>query len=150
MTIILEIFQGFKMGMFASVVGAANAEANDFFTTLTQESALFAYGCGGGTNTSAGGVGTSSDFAEQSPQAVFLQLFGSYFGDYDTTDNLMRASLASAGAGLTVTWSGRPNWNYHSLAMGESMATAVLHSQRAGNGLYSDSGHSIHGVHLRW
>lgn len=109
----------------ASLVGAENTMAGDFFTGITTPT-LWGYGCGGGNYSGAGGVGSTADFASKSPQAVFTMLFGSYFGDYDSSDNFMRACLASSGAGLTCVWGGRGNWYFHHMGMGEPIGTSVL------------------------
>lgn len=80
----------------------------DWFATLGAKSMLFAYGCGGGTFTSASGVGTSTDFSKNDSRAVFTQLFGSWFGDWDSTNCFMRGPLAGTNnsLGLTCQWSG--------------------------------------------
>jgi hypothetical protein len=44
-------------------------------------------------------------------------LFGSYFGDWDNTNNFLRAALAQ-GNTLTNCWAGRPNWHFYAMAMG--------------------------------
>jgi hypothetical protein len=48
-------------------------------------------------------------------------LFGSYFGDWDTQDNFLRAALASSPHVLTNAWAGRPAWYLHHMAMGENI-----------------------------
>ena len=56
--------------------------------------------------------------AVDSLQSVFTFLFGSYFGDWDSPDNFLRAALAS-GTILSNAWSGRPLWSMHYMAMGD-------------------------------
>src|SRR5688572_18790578 len=92
-----------------------------FFSTLNNESFLWAYGCGGGGNNKADGVGTTLDFATQSPRAVFLVLHGSYFGDWNVTDNFLRAGIASSGHTLASLWSGLPHWYMHPMGLGASV-----------------------------
>ena len=48
-------------------------------------------------------------FARNDSKAVFTLMFGSYFGDWDNPDNLLRAPLAGTAnsLGLTNAWSGR-------------------------------------------
>src|SRR5262249_29285360 len=60
---------------------------------------------------------------------VFTMLFGSYFGDWDSQDNLMRAVLASPTYGLTSSWSGRPHWFVHHMGLGEPIGHSVALSQ---------------------
>lgn len=104
--------------------------AGDIFGDLASgDPYLWAYGCGGGTNTSAGGVGTSADFAAKPVHAVFTMLFGSYFGDWDTQDNFLRAALASSPHVLTNAWAGRPAWYLHHMAMGENIGFSARLTQ---------------------
>lgn len=110
-----------------ALAGPANVKTGDFFSeTDGADTWLMAYGCGGGNYMGAGGVGNSQQFKSDTVQAVFVQLFGSYFGDWDyELDPFMPSALASKGNVLTCTWSGRPNWFYHHLGMGEPMSKAI-------------------------
>jgi Secretion system C-terminal sorting domain len=115
---------------FAPFVFNSNIVEADYATSLTTESYLWSYGCGPGSYTSAGSLdnGTSLTSAELgssiSLQASFTMLFGSYFGDWDKTNNFMRAALAS-GNTLSVSWAGRPNWHYHTMAQGDHLGSAA-------------------------
>jgi hypothetical protein len=100
----------------------------DWFTTLGTESHLFAYGCGGGTYTSAGGVGTTTDFSTKPVNAVFTFLFGSYFGDWDIENSFLRAPLASDPMALTCAWVARPHWYFHHMAYGYPIGYSALQS----------------------
>ncbi len=101
---------------FASLLGPEKIATVDWFTTLKTEDYLWAYGCGGGTYTSAGGIGTTDDFVANKVHAVFTMLFGSYFGDWDSQNNFMRAALASKPSILTCSWAGFPHWYFHNMA----------------------------------
>ena len=115
---------------FAAFFGASNTVAgSDWFGTLAANSYLWGYGCGSGTFTSAGGVGATTDFAANAPHVVFTMLFGSYFGDWDSQNNFLRAGLASAGYTLTSVWSGRPYWQFHHMAMGQTIGFSTLVTQ---------------------
>jgi hypothetical protein len=114
---------------FSALLGDANVKASDYFTGVADTNVLWAYGCGGGYYTSCGGVGSTTDFVSRPVNAVFNMLFGSYFGDWDSQDNIMRAILASKGAALTCSWAGRPHWYYHTMGMGETIGSAALLSQ---------------------
>lgn len=74
---------------------------------------LMGYGCGGGGYEACLDVGNSRNFAGEYVNVVFMQLFGSYFGDWDSQDNLMRSALGGLGGVLTCSWSGRPWHHYH-------------------------------------
>jgi len=103
-----------------SITFANNSTTADYRTNLNKQSYLWSYGCGGGSYTSAGGIGNTAQLAGDSLQTVFTLLFGSYFGDWDKTNNFLRAPLAQ-GLTLTNAWSGRPHWYFHHMAMGETI-----------------------------
>ena len=66
-------------------------------------------------------MGSTADWAATDAKTVFTFLFGSYFGDWDSGDNFLRAPLASATYGLTSAWSGRPLWYAQAMAIGETI-----------------------------
>ncbi|MCF8245686.1 MAG: T9SS type A sorting domain-containing protein [Saprospiraceae bacterium] len=113
------------------LVGVNNVQAGDFFNdTDDGQSFLFAYGTGGGSYTSANGVGTSAQFASDTVNAVFVQLFGSYHGDWDYNPNpFMMSALASKGGILNCAWAGRPHWFTHPLGAGETIGNCALQTQ---------------------
>jgi hypothetical protein len=51
--------------------------------------------------------------------------FGSHFGDWTHTDNVMRSALATPSLGLTACIVGLPHWFCHHMAMGEPIGYAV-------------------------
>ena len=114
---------------FATFFGVGNTDDKDWFSTLPETAYLWAYGCGGGSNGKANGVGFTKDFVEHGSKAVFTMLFGSYFGDWDHPDNFLRAPLAAEGYGLTCAWDGRPHWFFHPMAMGKNIGYCALRTQ---------------------
>jgi hypothetical protein len=131
---------------FAPCFGAANSVAADWFTTLATQSYLWGYGCGAGGYTSASGIGTTADFAASDPRVVFTMLFGSYFGDWDSQNNFMRAALATPTCTLTCAWAGRPHWAFHHMALGEPIGFSARLAQN-NSGLYAANGYS-RSVHI--
>ncbi len=109
--------------------GPSNVVADHWFPLLRTNAYQSAYGCGAGVYTSAGGVGTTADFAAGPVRTVFTMLFGSYFGDWDTTNCFLRAPLASVPSALTCVWAGRPKWFSHPMDLGEPIGTVshLLH-----------------------
>jgi len=73
---------------------------------------------GMGTTGTYGDV-TSYDIVAQDSKAVFFMMFGSWFGEWDSRDNLMRSVLATRSMGLACSWAGRPHWYYHHMGLGE-------------------------------
>lgn len=115
---------------FAPFFGGSNVvSTTDWFGSLTNDTYLTAYGCGGGTFTSVDGVATTAQLSTRDPGAVFTFLFGSYFGDWDTTNNVMRATLATPTYTLTSAWAGRPHWFVHHMGLGETIGHSARLTQ---------------------
>ena len=93
----------------------------DYVTSTKQQCYAFTWGGGAGTYTSAGGIGNTQSFTNDSIQQIFTMLFGSYFGDWDSENNFLRAPLASRKGGLTSVWSGRPHWHFHHRPLGKQL-----------------------------
>jgi len=141
-----EAFAASGWRNFSALVGEANVVAGDYFTTqntTTGGGYAWSYGCGSGSYTSAGGIGSTANFATSTNRNLFTVLFGSYFGDWDSTDNFLRAPLCS-GWTLTSAWAGRPHWSFHPMGLGETIGAGAKLSQNdtvAG-------GYGTRGVHI--
>ena len=123
---------------FSPMFGAENVFAADWFTTLPTQGHLWGYGCGPGWYRGAYELGHSGEFQSKDPQVVFTMLFGSYFGDWDSPDNFLRAPLASPSYGLTSAWAGRPDWFVHPMALGETIGFVTRRTQNNDGSLYTD------------
>ncbi|HEX4262927.1 MAG TPA: glycoside hydrolase family 9 protein [Verrucomicrobiae bacterium] len=139
-----EAFAASGWRNFAPLFGANK------ITTVTQEGAwlptlrtnayLFAYGCGSGSYTSIGGIGSvgryrdgvTTELVQDDVKAVFTLLYGSWLGDWDSEDNIQRAVLATKDLGLTCSWSGRPHWFMHHMALGEPIGFSARLTQNDG------------------
>ena len=136
---------------FSSLLGANNVEAGDYITSTKANSYLWSYACGAGWYTGSSGVGTTNDFASDQMESVFTMLYGSYFGDWDNQNNFLRAPIASPSASLVSVWGGRPNWFFHTMAMGEPIGYSYINSVDNANtyfpkGYYSNKIHqALHG-----
>lgn len=131
------------------LVGEANIKDADFFVDSKSKRWLMGYGTGPGSYTSAGGVGNSTNFATDTVNIVFSNLFGSYHGDWDyESDPFMVAALASRGGILNCSWAGRPHHFYHALASGESIGYAMKETMNApyNLGFYGSIGEA--GAHI--
>jgi hypothetical protein len=103
------------------------------YTTSLSSSYLWSYGCGAGSHTSVAAIDggtalTTSELSTIDLQSTFTMLFGSYFGDWDRDNNLLRAALAS-GRTLASVWAGRPNWHFHTMASGDHIGISAKMSQ---------------------
>ena len=132
---------------FAPFFGASNIVASsDWLGTLASNSYLWGYGCGAGTYTSCSGVGATANFAASDPQVVFTLFFGSYFGDWDSQNDFLRAALGTTNYTLTSAWAGRPNWICHHMALGQTIGFSTLVTQN-NYGLYN-TGLEYNEVHI--
>lgn len=124
---------------FSTMFGDQNVTAGSYRSDLGTDSYLWSYGTGGGDFVSAGGISSTNNFVTDSLQTVFTMLFGSYFGDWNVTNNFLRAPLASKGWTLTDCWSGRPEWIYHHMALGANIGYSTWVTQND----YTDYFHTV-------
>jgi hypothetical protein len=147
-----EAFAASGWRNFAAFFGADNVVAVpgwSFFSTLSSQSYLWSYGCGGGSYYTCDGLGSSDDFATTDVQTVFTMLLGSYFGDWDNESNFLRAPLGSTSSALAVAWAGRPHWFFHHMGIGETIGYSARISQNnKSGGLYSAQNYGTYGVHV--
>ncbi len=132
---------------FGPLVHPNNVAAADYFGTLGSQSRLFSYGCGGGWFNASNGVGNTAQFGSTAVKTIFTFLFGSYFGDFDTQDNFLRAPLAS-GHALTSAWAGFPNWFIHHMAMGGTIGQSLLLTQNNSTNHYEPTNGQTSRVHI--
>lgn len=132
---------------FSPLVGTDSVSAKPFISTLATSSYQWAYGCGGGTFTSASGVGSTTDFVANPVNGIFTLLFGSYFGDWNTQNNFLRAPLCADTPSLMSCWAGRPNWFFHHMALGEHLGYSSLLSQN-NDGFYTPTNFGARWVHV--
>lgn len=109
---------------YAPMFGVNNVMELAYRQTLSNQSYLWTYGCGGGGPESASDINNTTNFSSDSLQTIFTMLFGSYFGDWDYPNNFLRAAIASRTC-LNSTWGNRPNWLFHHMALGEPIGYAA-------------------------
>ena len=131
---------------FTPMFGADQVFRGNYEVDLVDGSYLWAYACGAGSYTSMGGVGNVNNlYVAKDIQTVFAMNFGSYFGDWDRQNNLLRAALASGNI-LTNAWAARPNWQFHQMALGDHIGACALRSQ---NNLFTyESGFGARSTHV--
>ncbi len=130
----------------SNLFGANNVTNEDYFSTLQEQNYLFSYGCGAGSYTSCGGIGTSADFISKPLKHSFTLLAGSYFGDWDSQNNLMRTAVATSA--LACGWGGIPKWYIQHTALGLTLGYGVRLTQNNStvffNGNFNSSANAIH------
>lgn len=117
-----NLAEGFGQNGYRNIgalVGRDSTFSRDF-DVLKSDTYLWSYGAGGGNFQGASGISNTTNFTQDSIQSIFTMLFGSYFGDFDSNNNFLRASLAT-GTVLSTVWAGRPNWHFHPMGMGATL-----------------------------
>ncbi|MEO6834135.1 MAG: T9SS type A sorting domain-containing protein [Chitinophagaceae bacterium] len=142
-----EAFAANAWRNFPVIVGAKNILTADLETTLKDSAYQWAYGCGGGSYTTASGIGATADFDTTPVKGIFMMTFGSYFGDWDATNNFLRAPLCAPEPALTNAWAGRPNWFIDAMGLGESIGYCANKTQN-NNGTYNPSGIGAKWIHV--
>jgi hypothetical protein len=102
-------------------------DAQRWISMVTSSKYLWSYACSGGENNALGWLGVhppyetvySTDIVDQNAQAVFAMFFGSWLGDWDESDSILRSILATPTVGLTCCMAGRPHWFFHHMGLGE-------------------------------
>lgn len=123
-----EAFAAATWNDFTTFFGDSVFE-RDYVTDGRQQPYLFTAGIGFGNYSTCFGVVNTNQFASDSIQQFFTLLFGSYFGDWDSQNNLLRAALGSKKGGLASAWSGRPYWHLHHMALGKHIGFSTRLTQ---------------------
>lgn len=144
-----EAFAASAWRNFAPFFGAGNVTSlpnlGTWIPTLSSNAYLWSYACGAGSYTSVGGIGntgqyndgTSTELMNADIKSVFALLFGSWLGDWDSEDDIMRTVLALPSYGLASAWSGRPHWFFQHMALGLPIGySARLTQNNSSSGLY--------------
>ncbi len=135
-----EAFAGCGWRNFAPLLSSDSiVTTGNFFDMVGNNSFLWAYGCGPGSYQSANTVGTTADYATKPLNTVFVSTFGSYFGDWDNTDNFLRAALANSGKILVNFWNGRPYWALHYMGLGGTIGESMISTQNNTGDQYEQS-----------
>lgn len=131
---VLEGFAQNAIRNFTAFFGPDDVEELDYWGTLNSGADyLWSYGSGNGTYSLANGINggsalTTNHIADGFNESTFTMLYGSNFGDWDTPNNLLRASIAG-GRTLACSWAGRPNFHYQHMALGENIGYSAQLSQ---------------------
>ncbi|MGB0429656.1 MAG: T9SS type A sorting domain-containing protein [Bacteroidia bacterium] len=150
---ITEGFAGVGLRHFGQMVGDENVTENtSLLANAIDQKLLWAYGCGGGDYDRCGNrlrdkngkrvdsfsVSQTSDYFNYNVNCAFNILFGSFFGDWDNDNNLLRAPLAGKSPALATFWAGRPVWHLNEFAHGMPLGQSLLTTQNTDIFLFSD------------
>jgi len=144
-----EAFSGSGWRNFGSLLGLSRITAGNLSSGASEvgsEECLFGFISGLGTWSTLPGI-TLEDWNGGRFQAVFTLLFGSYFGDWDSENNLLRGVLTSPKGGLAACFAGRPQLFLHHMGLGESIGASIITSQN-NVGVYMPMGFGANGTHI--
>jgi hypothetical protein len=136
---------------FSPLLGKDSITVVGYYQTIPAMASTayqWVYGCGGGTFTSLNHIGSTSDFVNNPNNSIFTMFFGSGFGDWNTTDNFMRAALCSNPPALTSCWAGRPNWYFHHMSLGENIGYSTLITQNNSTLLYNNNDKPLYSTEI--
>lgn len=144
-----NLAEGFAQGAIKSFHTFLEPDSINYedFKQCTSKDYLFTFGAGGGSYQSAGGIISTNNLVTDSIRSIFTTIFGSYFGDWDSQNNLLRAALAR-GSSLINAWSGRPIWYFHHMAMGKPVGQVLLNTINNNGNYYSQFGKFLSSVSL--
>ena len=118
----------------------------DYVPELSSKPYLWSYGCGPGSYTTCSGVAKTTDFVSNSFDNIFTILAGSFFGDWDVSNNFLRAPLTNSS--LASFWGGIPKWYIHHMALGKNIGygskITINNNNLFFNGLFNNSQQGIH------
>lgn len=130
----------------APIVGSANIEEGNYRNSLLENSYFISHANGLGSFNECQNVISTQQLKQDSLNSVISILYGSYFGDWDSPDNLLMATTLR-GNSLVSLWVGRPNWQIHSMALGYPIGQSLVNTQN-NNSLNYNSGIASKGVHI--
>jgi hypothetical protein len=124
--------------------------------TLANNAYLWAYGDSSGSYSAVNNLGTngpyytatSVDLVSNDIKSVFVVFFGSWMGDWNVQDNLLRSVLATPSYGLAAIWSGRPHWFLHPMALGETIGYCARLTQNNDKTYRNELNNFTRGVHI--
>jgi hypothetical protein len=114
---------------FYPLFGEDSINIKNMVFEVMENDYLFVYGCGSGSYNSAYQAAYTINYSSSPVRAAFSMIFGSYHGDWDSKDNVLRAFLAGEPYGFTSAWAGRPHWFFHHLAQGENIGYSTRLTQ---------------------
>jgi hypothetical protein len=127
---------------FSSFMSTDSVFQRDYFTSQNAQNYLWSYGCGAGSYTSCSGVGLSTSFIPGTFKNVFTSLAGSFFGDWDNTNNFLRAPLCVGS--IASFWGGIPRWYAHHFGLGMPIGYSTMITQNSKTTSFNGSENKVH------
>ncbi|GAB5465826.1 MAG: hypothetical protein Kapaf2KO_12620 [Candidatus Kapaibacteriales bacterium] len=120
-------FPGFTMrSFFGTMVGEDNIELGNIQFRPKEKDFTFGHGGGSGGSKSVHAIAYAQEYGLDEYKIKFNQFFGSFVGDIDFEDQIMRAVIANKGNTLTCNFGGRPLWINQNMVNGEMIGESFL------------------------
>lgn|ERR1043166_7085288 len=139
----------------ANVADAAPIDQR-WISMIAGQSYLWTCACTSGGYSSMSYLGTngqysdvwSTDIVGQDAKAVFFMLFGSWFGEWDHSDDILRAALATPTMGLASCLAGRPHWFVHHMGLGEPIGFSARLTMNNSSLYRNEVNNLTRGIHI--
>jgi len=132
---------------FADLVGPDSIETGAYVPGLSNSSYIWSYGCNQGGYNSMLLTLYTDQLTKMDINGVFTMYLGSFLGDFDSQDNLMRAACASNPSILVSFW-GLPFWILHQMSLGETIGYQAKLTQNNDNIYQTSYRNSLKGIHI--
>lgn len=134
---------------FASLLGRQNIDTAKYLSILSEKNYIWSYGGNMGSYNSMYQTIYTDQLAVQSVKGIFTSYLGSWLGDWDGPDNVMRAAIASEPSILACIWNGIPFWFLHHMGLGESIGySSVVSINNVNNSYTSTSENGGRGIQM--
>jgi len=133
---------------FSSLLGTNNIDTLSYRYDLRNSDYLWSYGCNAGAYTNIYNIAYSDEMAKFEYGSIFTILLGSYAGDWDTQNNILRSTTASSPSILAAMWSGRPFWFFHHMALGEPIGYSAMISENNRDTYQAAGDKARKGIHI--
>lgn len=144
-----EAFSANGWYTFSALLGSDNVTSGRMRELLTTGNYLWAYGAWMGAFTAVHDIAYSEEYGVSPQNAVFMLYLGSYLGDWDSQNNLMRSAIASSPSILTAAWSGRPAWHFHHMGLGKTIGYSTRFTQNMNSDeFFANDIYGHRGVHI--
>jgi hypothetical protein len=109
---------------FSALAEPNNVSQEEYLKTSLDSICQISYACNAGSYNSVMNIIYSDDFANKKVNGVISEFMGSYLGDWDSKNNLLRSAIATDAGILNSFFGGRPFWYLHKMSLGESIGDA--------------------------
>jgi hypothetical protein len=143
-------FPGYSVRSYiGTMVGSENLDIGNIQNAPKNKVYDFAYGGASGGSESLFQVAYADEYAKNSYYNRFSQFFGSFVGDIDFPNQIMKSVIASEGQTLTCNFGGRPIWQIQEMANGATIGESYIRTANNRQRIFNGNGIGFSGgIHL--